>query len=72
MESDSNIVNDRNVTLNDDGTFSVHYGSVEACGAQANRVDISEGWHFLMRIYRPGPAVLDPIYVLPDVTEVTE
>lgn len=67
MKSDNNIVNDRNVTLNDDGTFTVHYGTEAACGAQANRLDIEDGWNFLMRIYRPGQAVLDRIYELPAV-----
>ncbi|MEM6481990.1 MAG: DUF1254 domain-containing protein [Pseudomonadota bacterium] len=69
MESDTNIVNDRNVALNSDGTFTVHYGSDDRCGDQPNRVDISEGWNFLMRIYRPGQAVLDRTYTLPDVRE---
>ncbi|MCT8158610.1 DUF1214 domain-containing protein [Pseudoruegeria sp. SHC-113] len=68
MKSDNNIINDRNVTLNEDGTFTAYYGSEADCGAQANRVDVSEGWNFLMRVYRPGQAVLDRSYVLPDVT----
>jgi hypothetical protein len=71
MESENNIVNDRNVTLNEDGTFTVHYGSEALCGDQANRVDITEGWNFLMRIYRPGAAVLDRTYTLPEVTEAS-
>ncbi|MDW4500552.1 DUF1214 domain-containing protein [Sulfitobacter sp. D35] len=71
MESDNNIVNDRNVTLNDDGTFTVHYGSETECGDQPNRVDITEGWNFLMRIYRPGEAVLNRTYILPDVEKTT-
>ncbi|MEM6496102.1 MAG: DUF1214 domain-containing protein [Pseudomonadota bacterium] len=71
MESDSNIVNDGNVTLNNDGSFTVHYGSEAHCGDQPNRVDITEGWNFLMRIYRPGQAVLDRTYILPNVTEAS-
>ena len=71
MESDTNIVNDRNVALNDDGTFTVYFGSEDLCGRQPNRVDISEGWNFLMRIYRPGQAVLDRTYVLPEVEEAS-
>ncbi|MBB94627.1 MAG: murein transglycosylase [Rhodobacteraceae bacterium] len=67
MKSDANIVNDRNVALNDDGTFTVHYGSAALCGDQPNRVDITEGWNFLMRIYRPGEAVLERTYALPEV-----
>ena len=64
------IVNDRNVTLNADGTFTVHFGSEADCGAQANRVDIEDGWNFLMRVYRPGAAVLERTYKLPEVAKV--
>lgn len=71
MASDNNIINDRNVALNDDGTFTVHYGSEALCGEQPNRVDIAEGWNFLMRIYRPEQPVLDRTYTLPDVTEAS-
>ena len=68
MESDNNVINGRNVTPNDDGTFTAFFGSETACGAQENRVDISEGWNFLLRIYRPGPAVLSREYILPEVS----
>jgi hypothetical protein len=68
MKSDNNVINDRNVTPNDDGTFTAFFGSETVCGAQANRVDISEGWNFLLRIYRPGPAVLSREYQLPEVS----
>lgn len=67
MKSDDNIVNDRNVKLNDDGTFTVHFGSEQACGDKANRVDITEGWNFLMRVYRPGSSILKREYQLPTV-----
>jgi hypothetical protein len=65
MKSDNNIVNSSNVTLNADGTFTVCFGSRQACGDVPNRLDTTEGWNFLMRIYRPGPPVLDGTYVLP-------
>ncbi|MEM1075775.1 MAG: DUF1254 domain-containing protein [Pseudomonadota bacterium] len=70
MKSDTNIVNDRNVTLNEDATFTVHFGSEADCGAKANRVDIEDRWNFLMRVYRPGEAVLERTYKLPDVKMV--
>lgn len=70
MKSDQNIVNDRNVTLNPDGTFTVYFGSEERCGKPANRVDITEGWNFLMRVYRPGDTVLKREYTLPNVEVV--
>jgi hypothetical protein len=70
MKSDANVINDRNVTPNGDGTFTAFFGSEDACGARPNRVDISEGWNFLMRIYRPGPEVLSREYTLPEVSVV--
>lgn len=70
MKSDTNIINDRNVTPNGDGTFTAYFGSEAACGAKPNRVDITEGWNFLMRIYRPGTAVLSREYTLPQVSPI--
>jgi hypothetical protein len=34
-----------------------------------NRLDITEGWNFLMRIYRPGPSILDGSYKLTNKAE---
>ena len=62
---DNNIVNSSNVKLNRDGTFTVYFGSLETCGNVPNRVDTTEGWYFLMRIYRPGKSVLEGAYELP-------
>ena len=70
MKSNNNIVNDRNVELNEDGTFTVYFGSQDWCGDQPNRVDITQGWNFLMRVYRPGPTVLSREYQLPEVKVV--
>lgn len=65
MKHENNIINGSNVKLNADGTFTVHFGSPENCGEALNQVDVAEGWNFLMRIYRPGPSVLDGSYKLP-------
>jgi hypothetical protein len=70
MKSENNIVNSSNVKLNADGTFTVHYGSKERCGDVPNRLDVTEGWNFLMRIYRPGPSVLNGTYKLPKAVAV--
>jgi hypothetical protein len=67
MKSDNNILNSTTVKLNPDGTFTTYFGSAEACGVVANRLDVTEGWNFLMRVYRPGPSVLDDTYLLQDV-----
>jgi hypothetical protein len=65
MTSDNNLLNSTNVKLNADGTFTVYFGSDELCGDVKNRLDVTDGWNFLMRIYRPGVSVLDGTYVLP-------
>jgi len=70
MKSEDNIVNSSNAKLNADGTFTVYYGSKKLCGDVANRLDVTDGWNFLMRVYRPGPSVLDGTYKLSDVVEV--
>jgi len=72
MQSDNNIVNSSNVMPkpNPDGTFTVYFGSQENCGNVSNRVDVTEGWNFAMRIYRPGESVLNGTYKLPDAVPV--
>jgi hypothetical protein len=62
MKSENSILNGTNVKLNDDGSFTAYFGSKESCGDVPNRLDVSDGWNFLMRIYRPGPSVLDGSY----------
>jgi hypothetical protein len=70
MKSENNIVNSSNVKMTTAGAFTVYYGSKEACGHVPNRLDVPEGWNFLMRIYRPGPSVLDGSYKLPKAVAV--
>jgi hypothetical protein len=70
MKSENNIVNSSNVKLNADGTFTVCYGSKELCGDVPNRLDVTEGWNFLMRVYRPGTSVLNGTYKLPQAVPV--
>ena len=65
MKSENCILNSANVKLNPDGTFTVYFGSKELCGDVPNRLDVTDGWNFLMRVYRPGASVLDGTYQLP-------
>jgi hypothetical protein len=67
MKSENSSLNGANVKLNDDGTFTVFFGLKEGCGDVPNRLDVTDGWNFLMRIYRPGPSMLDGSYKLPSV-----
>jgi len=45
-------------------------GSAETCIDVPNRLDTTEGWNFLMRIYRPGKSVLEGAYILPETKRV--
>ncbi|MEA3433222.1 MAG: DUF1214 domain-containing protein [Campylobacterota bacterium] len=72
MKHENGIINASNVQFNDDGTFTVYYGSKEACGDVPNRLDVTEGWNFLMRVYRPGQSVIDGKYKMPEVNPVSE
>jgi len=72
MKHENNIINASNVKLNDDGTFTVYYGSKEVCGDKPNRVDVAQGWNFLMRVYRPGQSVIDGKYKMPEAKPVNE
>ena len=65
MKSENAIVNASNATFNPDGTFTVFFGSKALCGDVPNRVDVTPGWNFVMRVYRPGRSVLDGRYTLP-------
>jgi len=67
MKSENNILNSSNVKLHADQTFTVFFGSKNLCGDVPNRLDVTPGWNFVMRVYRPGPSVLDGSYVLPAV-----
>jgi hypothetical protein len=65
MKSDNAIVNSSSVKLNADGTFTVLFGSKDLCGDAPNRLDVTPGWNYMMRVYRPGKSVLDGSYALP-------
>lgn len=70
IKSENSLVNSSNVKLNADGTFTVYFGSKQLCGDVPNRLDVTEGWNFLMRVYRPGPSVLDGSYKLPKAVPI--
>lgn len=66
MKSANSILNGINAKPNPDGTVTAHFGSEAQCGNVPNRLDTTEGWNFLMRIYRPGESVIKRRYKLPD------
>lgn len=71
MKSVDSILNGLNAKMNADGTFTARYGAKAVCGEAPNRLDTSEGWNFLMRIYRPGASVVNRSYKLPDAVPCT-
>ena len=70
MFSDNNTINGTTAKFNDDGTVTVYYGSAEDCGEPPNRLDITDGWNILMRVYQPAQSVIDGKYALPKISKV--
>ncbi len=64
LKSDSSVVDSSSVKLNEDGSFTVYYGSKELCGDRPNRLDVVEGWTMVMRVYKPGDTVRSGGYKL--------
>ena len=50
---------------NDDGSMTVHFGGCE--DGRVNCLPIMEGWNYTVRLYRPGPGVLDGSWTFPAV-----
>lgn len=63
------ILNDYNVSYNENGSFTAHFGSAEDCGDVNNRLEITEGWNYLMRFYKPRLNELKD-YQLPEISKI--
>jgi len=48
---------------NDDGSMTVHLGGCQ--DGRGNCLPIMEGWNYTVRLYQPGPEVLDGSWVFP-------
>lgn len=67
-ERDAYVVNSFTGERNDDGSMTVHFGG---CGdGRANCLPITEGWNYTVRLYQPGPAILDGSWTFPAVGRV--
>ncbi|WP_028865723.1 DUF1254 domain-containing protein [Psychromonas aquimarina] len=55
------IINEDNVTFNEDNSFTVNFGSEEQCGTNINRLDTVDNFNFLFRVYKATMAEL-PAY----------
>lgn len=54
MANEHNIINSGNANLNDDGSFTVHFGTEAACKGQSIKnfiLTTEDNWGFLMRAY---------------------
>ncbi|MCA8883952.1 MAG: DUF1214 domain-containing protein [Rhodobacteraceae bacterium] len=60
---DAYVVNSVMGTRNDDGSMTVHLGG---CGdGRVNCLPIMDGWNYTVRLYRPGPEILDGRWSFP-------
>ena len=50
MYSEDGILNECNMSLNEDGSFDARFGD---CGDVENHLPTAEGWNYLLRIYEP-------------------
>jgi hypothetical protein len=58
-------VNNLTAAWNDDGSVTVRFGG---CGAGvANCLPITDGWNYVVRLYRPRPEVLDGTWRFPGI-----
>lgn len=56
-------VNDVTADRNPDGTITVHLGACD--DGRANCLPITEGWNYIVRLYRPRAEILDGRYDFP-------
>lgn len=48
---------------NSDGSTTVRFGS----GDRPNTIPVTEGWNYLVRLYRPRPEVMDGTWQFPGI-----
>ncbi|MEM1430166.1 MAG: DUF1214 domain-containing protein [Pseudomonadota bacterium] len=67
---DSYVINSVSGTPNDDGSFTVHLGGCE--DGRVNCLPVMEGWNYAVRLYQPGPDVIDGSWTFPTVEPLNE
>ncbi len=71
IKSEKSTLNNRVIKYNKDGSFTMHYGSENACGKVLNRLSTpGDNWYLGMRIYRPGDSIIKGDYKTPVPTLV--
>ena len=66
-EYDSYSINNLTASSNADGSYTVHFGG-DANGE--NFLPITEGWNYVVRLYRPRMEVIDGSWPLPEIVLV--
>jgi hypothetical protein len=62
---DAYSINNITATPNDDGSITTHFGG---CGdSRPNCLPITDGWNYIVRLYRPRPEVLDGSWTFPSI-----
>jgi hypothetical protein len=63
-EYNANSVNNITATPNEDGSYTIHFGSDPK---SPNYLYIMEGWNYAVRMYQPRKEILEGRWVFPDV-----
>ena len=64
-DRDAYTINNITATPNDDGSITVHFGG---CGdGRPNCLPITDGWNYIVRLYRPRSQVLDGSWTVPSI-----
>jgi len=72
LHDEKSNLNNRVISYNPDGTFTMYYGPEALCGQVSNRLNTpGDDWYLGMRIYRPGQSVIDGKYDMPTPVLVT-
>ena len=67
IHSEESNLNNRVINYNPDGTFTMHYGSKDACGDVANRLGTpGDNWYLGFRIYRAADSIVENGYDMPE------
>ena len=62
------VINSVTGTPNDDGSVTVHLGGCD--DGRVNCLPLMEGWNYAVRLYQPGPEVIDGSWSFPSVEPV--
>jgi hypothetical protein len=65
-DRDAVSVNNLTAVRDEDGAVTIHLGGDDTL---ANSIPITDGWNYLVRLYRPRPEVLDGTWTFPSITD---